>query len=126
MPRKNRPPEAPPRQARPRQALGMRTPSTLHAAVTGTADRVPPIVAAVWEAIALRLRLAPPAAWTDADDLALDVAQFLDCAPGLVDELLAAGIDAGALETRSHHDQHQSRRPARRDRDRAPRERNAR
>jgi hypothetical protein len=104
----------------------MRGPGTLHAAVTGTADRVPPIVAACWEAIALRLRLAPPAAWTDADDLALEVARFLDCAPGLVDELLAAGIDTEALEARTHHDRHQVRRPARRDRDRAPRERNER
>jgi len=102
-----------------------RQPDALAAVVTGTPDAsVPRIVSAVWEAIALRLRLAPPGAWTDADDLALDTAQFLDCAPGLVDELLAAGTDAGQLEARTHHDRPQVRRPARRDRDRAPRERN--
>ncbi len=104
----------------------MRGPDTLHAAVTGTADRVPPIVAAVWEAINLRLRVAPPEAWTDTQDLAADVGYFLDASPALAAELLAAGIDTGALEARTHHDRPQVRRPARRDRDRAPRERNPR
>ncbi len=104
----------------------MRTPDTLHAAVTGTADRVPRIVSHAWQAINLRLRMAPPEAWTDSHDLAADVAYFVDCSPALVDELLAAGIDTGALEARTHHDRPQVRRPARRDRDRAPRERNPR
>jgi hypothetical protein len=81
----------------------------------------PPIIEAVWQALTLRLHLAPPGAWHDADRLADDTAGFLDCSPALVDELLHAAVDAGQLETRHHHDRHQIR--ARRTRDRAPRER---
>jgi len=105
----------------------MRGPGSLHAAVTGTADRVPPIVAACWEAILLRLRLAPPEAWTDTQDLAADVGYFLDASPALAAELLAAAIDTEALEARLDPEERQQvRRPARRDRDRASRERNPR
>mgnify|MGYP000843971926 CR=1 FL=1 len=101
----------------------MRQTDTLHAAVTGTSDGVPRIVSACWEAINLRLRVAPPEAWTDAQDLAADVGYFLDASPALAAELLAAGIDTGALEVRTHHDDRPQVRRARRDRAGQPRRR---
>lgn len=101
----------------------MRTPDTLHAAVTGTNTDVPPIVAAVWQAINLRLGLAPAGAWTDLEDLAADTGFFLDCSPALAAELLEAAISTGALEGHLDPEERQQvRRPATRDRGLAHRE----
>jgi hypothetical protein len=97
--------------------------SALHRAVSGASNDVPRIVAFAWEAISLKLRSAPPGAWTDLEDLAADTGFFLDCSPALAAELLEAAISTGALEGHLDPEERQQvRRPATRDRGLAHRE----
>lgn len=82
---------------------------SLHRVIAGTDDGVPKIVAGTWEAILLRLRLAPTGAWNDTADLEGDVAYFVDASPALAAELIEAGIAAGLIESRTDQDRDQVR-----------------
>lgn len=97
-------------------------PDRIGAAITDQAD-APPILTAAWRAVLLRVQLAPADAWHDAEHLADDVADFLDCRADLVDQVIAAAVDMGRLRQRTtRHDrlQVQPQTPGR-TRDRNPR-----